>query len=340
MTNFSSKKIIPHSKTTLDQRDRQAVMDTLANGRITAGVITRNFQEKVGEYLGKEYVRLCSSGTMALYTILSALEVKPEDEVLLPTYVCPSVYHAVKRSGAQPVLYDNDRQSWLSSFEKISTRVTRQTRAIIVVHTFGIYFRDMEKLKSLNVPIIEDCAHAFTPTINGKPISQGSLCSFYSFNATKLLAVGEGGAAATDDRYFAGKLRESALDSGLSDLNCALGISQLNRYRSFLERRAEIANLYFEKLGPIAHDIKQYDSIYFRFPIFVEDDSPFFNSHVLFKKGVDSLVHHRLNMNKSPFMNAEEVFNKTISIPIYPSLQPGEIDEIIDETQKLYAQTQ
>lgn len=340
MNNFSSKKIIPHSKTTLDQRDRQAVIDTLASGHITAGVITQKFQEKVAEYLGKEYVQLCSSGTMALYTILSALEVKPEDEVLLPTYVCPSVYHAVKRSGAQPVLYDNDKQSWLSSFEKISNKVTSRTRAIIVVHTFGIYFRDIEKLKSLNVSIIEDCAHAFTSTISGKPISQSSLCSFYSFNATKLLAAGEGGAIATDDRYFARKLSELALDSGLSDLNCALGVSQLNRYSTFLERRAEIANLYFEKLGPIANDIKQYDSIHFRFPIFVEDDSPFFNSHVLFKKGVDSLVHHRLNMNKSQFMNAEDVFNKTISIPIYPSLQPEEINEIIGETQKLCAQTQ
>ncbi len=335
MSSSTGKTIIPHSRTTLDKRDRQAVLDTLNSGFITAGSKNREFQRKLGDYLNREYVELCSSGTMALVTILSALEVGSGDEVLIPTYVCPSVYEAVKRAGASAVLYDNAKGLWVSSFEEISKRVTNRTRAIVVVHTFGIRFGEVDELKSLNIPVIEDCAHALTPVINGKRISEGSLCSFYSFNATKLLATGEGGAIVTNDGDFARGVREKKVDNGLSDMNCALGLSQLGRYDEFLERRAEIAGIYFKRLGAIVDDLRRYDSIYFRFPIFVEDDSGFFNSHVLYKKGVDTLVHRELGMEGGRFPNSEQVFKKTVSIPIYPSLTNEEIDNIVLETLEL-----
>jgi perosamine synthetase len=334
VSNSINKTVIPHSRTTLEEADRRAVLETVNSGFITAGSKNREFRRKLGDYLKGEYIELFSSGAMALVTILSALEVGAGDEVLIPAYVCPSVYGAVKRSGARAIFYDNMKNSWISSFEEISGRVTERTRAIVVVHLFGIRFGDTEKLNSLGIPVIEDCAHALTPEINGKQISLNALCSFYSFNATKLLATGEGGAIMTNDGTFARKVRERCVDRGLSDMSCALGLSQLGRYGDFLKKREEIASIYFDRLGKIAGELKAYDSIYFRFPVFVGNDSKFLNSHVLYRKGVDTLIHNEVSGEVFP--NAEDVYRRTISIPIYPSLTTQEIESIITETLKLY----
>lgn len=334
MSNSINNSVIPHSRTTLEAADRRAVLETFDSGFITAGSRNREFRRKLGEYLMGDYIELCSSGAMALVTILSALEVGVGDEVLIPAYVCPSVYGAVKRSGARAVFYDNMKGSWVSSFGEISGRVTARTRAVVVVHLFGIRFGDVEKLKALGIPVIEDCAHALTPDINGKRISEGSLCSFYSFNATKLLAAGEGGAIMTNDGDFARRVGEKCVDGGLPDMSCALGLSQLGRYGDFLKRREEIASVYFDRLGSAAGELRGYDSIYFRFPVFVGDDSKFLKSHVLYRKGVDTLVHREVGGEVFP--NAEDVFRRTVSIPIYPSLSEQEIEEIVSETQKLY----
>lgn len=330
------KNIIPHSKSTLNNEDLQSIVDTFKKGIITGGIKNTAFTKALSKYLNKEHVFLFSSGSMAIYNVLLALDIHNDDEVLLPNYLCFSVYKAVKLTGAKAVLYDNEKNLWISSYKQIKSKISNRTKAIIIVHTFGIQFSNIKKVAKLGIPIIEDCAQAFSTHINEKPISQYSCCSFYSFNAIKCLATGEGGAIATNDAYLSKKIQENSLDKGLSDLNCALGLSQLKRYDYFLSRRKEIAEYYFENLNDIAKELKVLNSLYYKFPIFIKNDSGFLKSNVLFKKGMDSLINQRLNIEDGNFINANNVFKKTISIPIYPSLSQKEMKIIVNETKRLY----
>lgn len=336
-SKISSEKKIEHSKTTLDDTDKLSVLNVLNSGFITSGQNNLLFRKKISQYLGKEYVFLYSSGAMALFFALRALDLKGKD-ILLPTYTCPSVFNASKKAGMGVQLYDNSKNSWLASGEDIATYINKDIKAILITHIYGIRVNNIEKLKEYSPILIEDCAHAFVSSINGKSISNNSLCSIYSFNATKLLATGEGGVIATDDREFAKELEKFLIDYGLSDINCSLGISQLDKFDGFLEKRKEIADFYKNQLGNIAMDIQNYDSIYFRFPILSDKSDKFFSekSNVAYRKGVDRMLHKEIGSFSDNFINADNVYKKTVSIPIYPSLTKKEIQFIVDDVKRIY----
>ncbi len=213
---------------------------------------------------------------MALLKILEALSLDNNAEILLPNYICSSVYKAVEVAKLKPVLYDLAPNSWGSDYTSIFSKVTKNTRAIIVNHTFGILAKDLDKIAALNIPIVEDCCHALTHEIDGNKISEHSICSFYSFNATKLLATGEGGAVATNDKALFKTLENNQLDKGICDLLCSLGLSQLTQYDSFLTKRKEIAQRYFEEMPLITKHIQKQPSIFFRFPIYSEKNKYIF----------------------------------------------------------------
>ena len=212
-------------------------------------------------------------------------------------------------------------------------------KAIVVNHTFGISLSEVEvvKLKSLGIPLIEGCAHFITNQQKDLTLSNYFNASIYLFNAIKLLATGEGGAVVTDNNKLYEVLTVNQLDQGISDLTAALGISQLTRYNTFLSFREKIAFLYFEQLGDVAKTLLSYDSIYYRFPIFVANDKNFLSSKkVSYRKGVDFLLHRKFYYDDSGFANACEVVQKKISISIYPQLKRSEVDIIVEETKRLY----
>ena len=327
--------ILPHSNTFLIQKDFDFIKDTFYTGITTANTKVNLFKKEFQNYVQKEYIELYSSGTSALYELLLALNIKKNDEVLLPSYICESVKKAIMKCEAIPIFYDNEKGSWISSYSQILKKINKNIKAIIVNHTFGIRYNleEIEKLSSLNIPLIQDCAHFISNNHSDIEVSNLFTASFYSFNATKLLATGEGGAVCTNNDNLFKELCKNKLDNGISDLNASLGLSQLEQYDDFLVKRQEIGNFYFEYLGDISKDLKQYSSIYFRFPIFVKNDIDFLNSEkVAFKKGVDALLH---DYSKESLSNTEIVFKNTISIPIYPSLTKIQQKIIIDEVKRL-----
>jgi perosamine synthetase len=293
------------------------------------------FEKKFKKYTQKENVELYSSGSSALYELLLGLNIQPNDRVLLPSYICSSVEKAILKCHAIPIYYDNEQESWISSFEQISKKVTKNTKAIIVNHTFGIRysFEEIRKIANLNISIIEDCAHFISNKKEDIEISNLFTASFYSFNATKLLATGEGGAVCTNDRDLAQEMLKYKLDRGVSDLNAALGLSQLEQLDIFLEKRERIANYYFENLGDVVRYFKHRSSIYFRFPVFVKNNELFLRSKkVAFRKGVDELLH---SSAQETLLNVEKVFQHTISIPIYPNLTKKQQAVVVNEFKRL-----
>ena len=318
--------MIPHSKPTLLEHDIQNIVKVFSTNIISSNSISKDFKDKLSKFLKKEYIFLYSSGTTALYELLLSLEIQQGDDVLIPSYICSSVKKAILKIGANPIYYDNEKNSWISSYKEIKKYLTLNTKLIILNHTFGIRYKydEINKLKQLNIPLIEDNAHFISNNKKDKNISDLFIASFYSFNATKLLTTAEGGAISTNDKDLAKKIEQNKLDTGMSDIHASLGISQLERYGDFLDKRIEIANFYLSNIL----NTEKLDSIYFRFPMITDKVEYFLNSKkVAFRKGVDTIL--------KDLPNIAEVYNKTISIPIYPSLNKKELEVILEETERI-----
>lgn len=326
--------MISHSKTSIDETDLESVLSSLKSRKLTTGNVSDAFSELLSDYLGLEFINLTSSGTMAFLKILIALEIKKDDEILIPNFICNSIIDPILFLGAKPIIYDNKKDCYLSDFKHIIKRISKKTKVILVNHTFGFAFKEIDILKKeikKEINIIEDCCHAISSKskIGSYKISQHSLCSFYSFNATKLIGTGEGGAIATSNKEFHEKISKIKIGDKLSDLSCSLGISQLKRIDEFIEKRKFIAEKYFNEFNNYLN-LKYFneDSIYYRYPIIVEDNTPFLNDkEISFRLGVDKLI------NSVDFPNSANLLKKIVSIPLYPSLKNNEILKIIEATK-------
>tara|TARA_B110000003_G_C16645588_1_gene531893 strand:- start:349 stop:1362 length:1014 start_codon:yes stop_codon:yes gene_type:complete len=329
-------QLISHSRPTLESNDLVCITKSFESKMISSGSLNKKFTQKLSNHLNKDKVSLFSSGSSALFHVLITLELGTKKDILIPNYICESVVKSVLLAGLNPVFYDNKINSWTSDIEIIKKSTNSNTAAIIVNHTFGIYFDGIHDLAKTGIPIIEDCCHALLNSISGQKISKYSICSFYSFDSTKWIATGNGGAVASNDNDFINNLEKIKLDKGISDLNCSLGITQIDKIQDFKSKRVEIASQYFIKMPFITKELAKLKSCFYRFPILVENDSLFFSSKkVAFRRGVDKLLNSKYNSNNN-LINSERIFKKTVSIPIYPSLTKDEIKSIIDETKKIY----
>lgn len=336
-------EMIPHSRTTLQEKDFESINSCLKSGMTTLGEQNKSLRNEFGEYVGADYIRLTSSGTMAFYIILKALDIKADDDVLLPDYICSSLLGPIALTGCNPVLYDNQQKYWLSSPEEIMSKVTQRTRLVVVNHTFGLIFKQIEDLLSKlpeGINVIEDCCHAVISNRShfSEYVNKHSLCAFYSFNSTKMLASGEGGAISTNDSSFAKELAKISIGDNLSDLNCSLARVQLKSLDEFLEKRHLIASEYMHEFkNHINKELEEKSGVFFRFPLFVARNLDFWKSKkVAYRKGVDSLLSQHLQILPQPF--AKEQFDHTVSVPLYPSLMKSEINQIILETKKYLEQ--
>lgn len=328
--------MISHSKSLITYKSKSSVSDTLNSGFLIKGQKHEIFKKKFSDLIEKKHVDITSSGTMAFFKILSAIGVSKGDEVLIPNYICPSLLGPINYLKATVILYDNQYNNWLSDIEMIKRKITKKTKVILINHTFGFLFKGIEELRnsiSSKIEIIEDCCHALSPSsrIGNSKISKFSLCSFYSFNATKLIATGEGGAISSNDTTFFEKINRIKLGDNLSDLSCSLGIQQLDSYQEMLKKRLEIAKLYNQSFG-INND--NVDSIYYRYPILVKDNQIYLVSdEISYRLGVDELISNHVESNEC--LNSERLLSKIVSVPIYPALDKDQIFFIIQYTKKI-----
>jgi dTDP-4-amino-4,6-dideoxygalactose transaminase len=331
--------LIQHSQTYLGKEEYLALYHLLDNGLLTSGKECEAFQKEFRNYIGAEYAHVTSSGTMAFYVILLALDVSLGDEILVPDYICKDVIGPILALGAIPVLYDNKYESWIASSNEIKAKVNGRTKVILVNHTFGFIFKEIEKLAdeiASDIFIVEDCCHAIISKNSdyAKFTLKHSHCAFYSFNATKLLASGEGGAICTNNALIAKSLEKIKIGDRLSDINCAIARVQLKKLDYFLEKRSQIADRYLSAFSSLRVAQSDLSGLNFRFPMLVKNNSGFWKSDkVAYRKGVDSLVSDWLGYTHQP--QAFTVLEETVSIPIYPTLEPSQVNLIVDETHKL-----
>lgn len=338
-----NKLLILHSKPWINEQDLKAVEDTLRGGMIAQGQGVKDFETLVSDWTGALGGVAVASGSAALELALLTLGIDNTSEVILPTYVCESVMEAVVSTGATPVLCDVG-YNWVVEPANVASKISPRTAAIIIPHMYGI-FADVKAFKKFNIPIIEDCAQAFGDKSIDKILADIAVLSFHP---TKCLTCGEGGMMVSLKEEYILKARsirdgcelanEKRLIAPLSDIQAALGTSQLKRYPEFLKRRREIAGKYLIHLAAISLKLVNYDakasSMFFRLPLKVKGglekyEQPFLQKGIHIRKGVDKLLHRLMGLNDIQFPVATELFNETISIPLYPSLTDEEVESCI-----------
>jgi UDP-4-amino-4-deoxy-L-arabinose-oxoglutarate aminotransferase len=343
---------ILHSKPWLTEDDFRAVREVLCSGWLAQGENTAAFERALAEWVCVDNPGVgVGSGSAAIVLALKALGVTSSDEVILPTYVCESVLDAAVAVGAAPVLCDVGLE-WVATVDEIEPRVTSRCKALIVPHMYGI-FADVQSIRALGVPIVEDCAQALDD-FRTRPV-QGDI-AIYSFHPTKCLTTGEGGMAVAGDQDLAAMMRELRdgratwggryLFSPLSDVASALGLSQLSRYTQGLLMRQEFAGEYKKGLEsyirPYIPDLSRDRTMWFRFPLLVPGGldgcgEAFASRGIYVRRGVNRLLHRLLGLPDERFPNAVRLFQQTVSLPIYPALSRQEHGRALDAAQEIFS---
>ena len=336
---------IPHSRPMLGAEERKAVAAVIDSGFIAEGSIVKEFESAFAERMGVDRAVATSSGTAALHLTLLAMDIGPDDEVIIPSYVCTALLNAVRYVGASPVLAEIDPETHNIDPQDVKKRLSRYTKAIIVPHLFGLAV-DLDRLLELDVPIIEDCAQAVGARSNQKPLGTFGDACIFSFYATKMMTCGEGGmvisksegllSRALDLKTYDEKERyETRFNYKMTDLQAAIGLVQLTRLDSFIQQRKAIAGRYRKAFQSLGLKLPPDDPahIYYRFVIGVETDTHGVISR-LGQKGIGCArpiykpLHDCLKLTGYPI--TDNAWLTSISIPIYPSLSDEEINRVIE----------
>ena len=336
---------IPHSKPTLGPEEMQAVSDVISSGYVAEGDVVRRFEQSFADHFDIRHAVATNSGTSALHLVMLALDIGPGDEVIIPSYVCCALLNAVNYTGATPILADIRPDTCNIDAADVKKRITDRTRAIIVPHLFGMA-ADLDRLLDLNVPLIEDCAQAVGATYKQRAVGTFGLAAIYSFYATKVITTGEGGMVMSNSGALIDRIRDLKsydrkqdyrvrFNYKMSDIQAAMGLSQLGRLDAIIRRRRVIADQYARSLKDLDLDLPPDDPghIYFRYTIDLNTDpSPWIADLADMGIGCDRPIflplHRQLQQGGYP--GSEKAWNTYLSIPIYPSLPDYAAARIID----------
>ncbi|MGA2740800.1 MAG: DegT/DnrJ/EryC1/StrS family aminotransferase [Bryobacteraceae bacterium] len=262
---------IPLSSPDIAEPDIEAVAEVLRTPRLSIGPKMVEFETAVASYTGVPYGVALSSGTAGLHLGLAALGIGEGDEVILPSFTFIAVAHAVLYRRARPVFADIDPRTLNLTPQSVARAITPKTRAIIVVHTFGCPV-DLDPILDIaarhGVPVIEDACEALGAEYQGKKAGGIGDLGVFAFYPNKPITTGEGGMVVTRDRGLADTMRalrnqgrqtaDGWLDHTLlgynyrlSEINCALGLSQMQRLENILTQRENRAACYLEHLRAV-----------------------------------------------------------------------------------------
>jgi len=348
---YTQARRIPHSRPTLGIEDERAVAEAVASGTLVNGPRLRSFESDLARCLHRKDALAVTSGSAALHLALLAVGAGPGDQIAVPSYTCISVLQAVRRAGAEPLLVDCDPATFHMDFDDLKQRLGRRTRAILVVHTFGLPL-SMEPFLSIGPPVVEDVATALGARRDGRPSGAEGGCAVCSFNATKMITTGGGGAIAADDPGFVSRIkdlvdydaREDAAvryNERMGEVAAALGLSQLSRLRAMLGRRREIARIYREELagtslGLPPHEIGS-EPTWHRFVVRVAGGADRLRA-ALEAAGIASPhpIHQPLHeiLGRGGFPGSRSAHQEALSLPIYPSLADEDVRRVAREVQR------
>jgi perosamine synthetase len=198
------------SEPRLDGREEDYLLDCISKNQLTHGKYVLAFEEAFAHACGMNHGVACCNGTAALHLALLALDLKPGDEVLVPTLTYIAAVNAIAYCGATPVLCDVDPDTWCISIADIELRRTPRTKGILPVHLYG-HVADMDAINSIatlyGLWVLEDAAEAHGAKYKNRPVGALGHLSAFSFYGNKIVTTGEGGMVLTNNRRILEKLR-------------------------------------------------------------------------------------------------------------------------------------
>ncbi|MDW8288419.1 MAG: DegT/DnrJ/EryC1/StrS family aminotransferase [Flammeovirgaceae bacterium] len=255
---------VPVNTPALNGNEKKYLNECIDTGWISSeGPFIKKFEEGLAEKVGRRYGIAVCNGSVALDMAVAALGISKGDEVIMPTFTIISCAAAIVRAGATPVLVDADPLTWNMNIAQIENKITTRTKAIMVVHIYGLPV-DMDKVleiaKKYRLKIIEDAAEMHGQTYKGKMCGSFGDISTFSFYPNKHITTGEGGMVMTDDVELAEKCRslrnlcfipekrflhyELGWNFRMTNLQAALGVAQLEQLDKFVKRKREIGRKY------------------------------------------------------------------------------------------------
>jgi len=363
-------EMIPWGKPCLGEREREYLLKALDSTWISGGEFIDRFESDFARLIGTEYAVTASSGTAALHLALLALGIGPGDEVIVPAFTFVSPANMVLETGAKPVYADIDPNTWCLDAQEADRKVTKSTKALIAVHIYGDVC-DMEALTKIarerRIYLIEDVAEAAFSRYQGKSAGSFGHLGCFSFQATKTVTMGEGGAVVTDDKKLADRMtvmRSHGMRQNkrywhdmvgynyrLTNLQAALGCAQLENLDSIIARKLRIYRRYLGNLSGspgiefqgIPREVEPVMwAVAMRIdPHCFEGDRDFLIAELL-KRNIETRpgfypfsIMPLYKAEQLPI--AESISRNVISLPSYVSISDDDIDYICSQLKDLVA---
>ena len=363
------KMRIPLAKPEITDSDREAVLEVLRTPQLSSGPKVQEFEQAICEYTGSKYAVAVNSGTSALHLAVP-LGLEAGAEVILPSFTFSALLNVILHEGLQPKFVDIDPESYNTTPELVAAAITEKTRLILAVHTFGVPM-DVPGVRAAvpaNHPIhiIEDACEALGAAVGGRKAGTLGDLGLFAFYPNKQITTGEGGVLVMSDEKLAKQARilrnqgrdptlswedhvEIGFSCRLSDINCALGISQLKRLEDVIEKRQQLAESYDCELQTIPELVRPplRSSIgrisWFVYAVRLSDGFTRADRDWICKslaeKGIASgkyfaPLHHQPVLRKrgvSPqreLPNTDLVADRIIALPFFNELTDAEVEEV------------
>lgn len=378
---------IPYGKQYIDDEDILAVVDVLKGDYLTTGPKIDEFEKKFAEYVGAQYAVAVSSGTAALHLANLAAGFKAGDEVITTPMSFAATANSVLYTRARPVFVDIDNTSYNIDQTQIEKQIGSRTRGIIPVHYTGLpcFMEEIRDIaKKHNLTVIEDACHALGARYKDSTIGDCyySHMTVFSFHPVKHITTGEGGMITTNSRDYYENLKklrshgivrneenltgerhgpwyyemqELGYNYRMTDIQAALGISQLDKLDYFIKRRKQIAAYYNEAFSDLSLELpfepEDCYSSYHLYVIKLKPGIPYNRKEIycrLREKGIYAQVHYipihtfpyyqrALGCRSGDYPNAEDHYERILSLPIYPQMTDLDIWTVIKVVREVMA---
>ena len=378
-----SETMLPYGRQWVQDDDIDGVVEVLRSDWLTTGPKVADFERAFAEFTSSGEAVAVSSGTAALHTAMYALGISPGDEVIVPSMTFAATANCVVFQGGAPVFADVDEDTLLIDPADLETKITPRTKAIIAVDYCGQPC-DYDALRSIadrhHLALVDDACHALGGRYKGRPVGSLADLNTFSFHPTKHITSGEGGMVTTNDSNLARRMRSfrnhgltkdsheraeagswlyEMVDLGynyrLTDLQCALGMSQLRKLTAWVRRRREIARRYDTAFGEmtIVRPLGVRSDVSHAYHLYViQLDLTRLNTTrekvftALRDSGIGVNVHY-IPVHLHPFYRkrlgtgpglcpvAESAYERILSLPIFPRMTDNDVNLVIASVEKV-----
>ncbi|MED1438565.1 UDP-4-amino-4,6-dideoxy-N-acetyl-beta-L-altrosamine transaminase [Aeribacillus pallidus] len=373
---------LPYGRQWIDEDDIEAVIEVLKGSYLTTGPYLAKFEQAVAEYVGAKYAVAFSNGTAALHGACFAAGIGNGDEVITTPMTFAASANCVIYQGGTPIFSDIDEKTYNIDPNKIEEKISDKTKAIIPVDFTGQPAEldgILEIAKKHNLVVIEDAAHALGAVYKGKKVGSISDMTMFSFHPVKHITTGEGGIITTNNREYYDKLlqfrshgitREKdklnefhgpwyyemqflGYNYRMTDIQAALGTSQLKKVDKFVELRRKYVAMYNEAfkdideiITPFQHEDGQ--SSWHLYIIRLKLDKLTASRREIFEalqqQNIGVNVHYipvhlqpyyqQLGYKKGICPNAEKLYEEMITLPLFPAMSEKDVNDVIKAVKR------